>query len=333
MKTKVDIISGFLGAGKTTFINKLLENEEYKRDVALIENEFGDIGIDGDLISNPDINIKEINAGCICCSVADNFNSGIITIIEKYKPKRMIIEPSGVAKLSEIVSICNKDNIKDLLEINSIITVVDGTKFNLYLTNFSEFYINQIKNANFIFISRKENLGDDLDKVINQIKGLNKKVKIINNLEELNLEKVDEDIRKRTLNKNSLDFNNVFLHNEITSTVLSANNKKKTVIEKGSFKIANKGTINRTKDSFQSIGINTEKIFSEDELRYVIKKTKYFGDILRVKGFVQLNENEYFQFNFVPDELEINIVKYKGTGKVSIIGQRLNKKGLESLFS
>lgn len=306
MKTKVDIISGFLGAGKTTFINKMLENEEYKKDVALIENEFGDIGIDGDLISNQDINIKEINAGCICCSVADDFHSGIITIIEKYKPKRMIIEPSGVAKLSEIVSICNKDNLKDLLEINSIITVVDGTKFNLYLTNFSEFYINQIKNANFIFISRKENLVDDLDKVINQIK---------------------------SLNKNSIDFNNRSLHNEITSTVLSANNKKKTVIEKGSFKIANKGTINRTKAAFQSIGINTENIFSEDELRYVINKTKYFGDILRVKGFVQLNENKYFQFNFVPDELEIKIVKYKGTGKVSIIGQRLNKEGLENLFS
>lgn len=324
MKTKVDIISGFLGAGKTTLINKLLKCEGYKKDVALIENEFGDIGIDGSLISSRDIDIKEINSGCICCSVANDFYSEIIAIIDKYKPKRIIIEPSGVSKLSEIISICNKEGVKDLLEIDSIITVVDGVKFNLYLTNFSEFYIDQIKNANLIFVSRKDILGDTLEKVTKQIRSLNKKVKIIDEFEEVNL----ENIKKKDSVKRNLDS---IKNNKPKS--LKLNNKNNILKSRENLKIANKGTINKTKATFQSIGINTERIFSEDELKYIIDKSKYFGEILRIKGFVNLSENKSIQFNFVPNELEIKVIDYKGKGKISIIGQDLNKKGLETLFS
>lgn len=323
MKTKIDIISGFLGAGKTTLINKLLKCEEYKKDIALIENEFGDIGIDGSLISSTDINIKEINSGCICCSVANDFYNGIIAIVEKYKPRRIIIEPSGVSKLSEIISICNKEELKEILEIDSIITVVDGVKFNLYLMNFSEFYIDQIKNADSIFVSRKDILGDNLEKIINQIKSLNNKAKIISELEEINLKD------KKYSYKESLD-NNI-QSNKIKRIKL--NNKNKIISPRGNLKIANKGTINKTKATFQSIGINTERIFSEDELKYIIDKSKYFGEILRIKGFVNLSENKSIQFNFVPNELEVKVIDYKGKGKISIIGQDLNKKGLEKLFS
>lgn len=323
MKTKIDIISGFLGAGKTTLINKLLKCEEYKKDIALIENEFGDIGIDGSLISSTDINIKEINSGCICCSVANDFYNGIITIVEKYKPRRIIIEPSGVSKLSEIISICNKEELKEILEIDSIITVVDGVKFNLYLMNFSEFYIDQIKNANSIFVSRKDILGDNLEKIINQIKSLNNKAKIISELEEINLKD------KKYSYKESLD-NNI-QSNKIKHIKL--NNKNKIISPRGNLKIANKGTINKTKATFQSIGINTERIFSEDELKYIIDKSKYFGEILRIKGFVNLSKNKSIQFNFVPNELEVKVIDYKEKGKISIIGQDLNKKGLEKLFS
>ena len=318
MKTKVDIVSGFLGAGKTTLINKLLKCEEYKKDIALIENEFGDIGIDGDLISSTDINIKEINSGCICCSVANDFYNGIIAIVDKYKPRRIIIEPSGVSKLSEIISICNKEDLKDLLEINSIITVVDGMKFNLYLTNFSEFYIDQIKNANRIFISRKDILGDNLEKIINQIKSLNNKAKIISELKEMNIENIEK--KERNIKNNKIKD-------------IKLNNKNKILRPIENLKIANKGTINKTKATFQSIGINTERIFSEDELKYIVDKLKYFGEILRIKGFVNLSENKFIQFNFVPNELEVKVIDYKGKGKISIIGQDLNKKGLEKLFS
>lgn len=323
MKTKIDIISGFLGAGKTTLINKLLKCEEYKKDIALIENEFGDIGIDGSLISSTDINIKEINSGCICCSVANDFYNGIIAIVEKYKPRRIIIEPSGVSKLSEIISICNKEELKEILEIDSIITVVDGVKFNLYLMNFSEFYIDQIKNADSIFVSRKDILGDNLEKIINQIKSLNNKAKIISELEEINLKD------KKYSYKESLD-NNI-QSNKIKHIKL--NNKNKIISPRGNLKIANKGTINKTKATFQSIGINTERIFSEDELKYIIDKSKYFGEILRIKGFVNLSKNKSIQFNFVPNELEVKVIDYKEKGKISIIGQDLNKKGLEKLFS
>lgn len=324
MKTKVDIISGFLGAGKTTLINKLLKCEGYKKDVALIENEFGDIGIDGSIISSRDIDIKEINSGCICCSVANDFYSEIIAIIDKYKPKRIIIEPSGVSKLSEIISICNKEGVKDLLEIDSIITVVDGVNFNLYLTNFSEFYIDQIKNANLIFVSRKDILGDTLEKVTKQIRSLNKKARIIDEFEEVNL----ENIKKKDSVKRNLDS---IKNNKPKSPKL--NNKNNILKSRENLKIANKGIINKTKATFESIGINTGKIFSQDELKYIINKSKYFGDILRIKGFVNLSEDKSIQFNFVPNELEMKVIDYKINGKISIIGQGLNKKGLEKLFS
>ncbi|WP_317412708.1 GTP-binding protein, partial [Clostridium baratii] len=114
---------------------------------------------------------------------------------------------------------------------------------------------------------------------------------------------------------------------------IKLNNKNKIISPRGNLKIANKGTINKTKATFQSIGINTERIFSEDELKYIIDKSKYFGEILRIKGFVNLSENKSIQFNFVPNELEVKVIDYKEKGKISIIGQDLNKKGLEKIFS
>ncbi len=156
---KVDIISGFLGAGKTTLIKKLFENSFKNERVALVENEFGEIGIDGVFLKDAGIEIKEINSGCICCSLVGNFETALNELIEKYNPTRIIIEPSGVGKLSEIVKAVTDAN-KDL-KLNVLCTVVDGGKYKMYSKNFGEFYVDQISEANTIVVSKTEKLTEE----------------------------------------------------------------------------------------------------------------------------------------------------------------------------
>ncbi len=149
---KVDIISGFLGAGKTTLIKKLFEGALKNENVVLIENEFGEIGIDGTFLKDSGVSIKEINAGCICCSLVGDFASSLKEVIAKYNPERIIIEPSGVGKLSDIVGAVL--NVDAPLQINIVATVVDGTKAKVYMKNFGEFFNNQIETAKTILISK-----------------------------------------------------------------------------------------------------------------------------------------------------------------------------------
>ena len=153
---KVDVISGFLGAGKTTVIKKLFESAKFKNEkVVLIENEFGEIGIDGSFLKEAGIKIKEINAGCICCSLVGDFESSIKELVETYRPDRILIEPSGVGKLSDIVNAVKKVKDEDL-KINILCTVVDGKKAKLQLKNFGEFFVNQVSTADSIIVTKTD---------------------------------------------------------------------------------------------------------------------------------------------------------------------------------
>ena len=156
---KVDVISGFLGAGKTTLIKKIFESVLKKEKVVLIENEFGEIGIDGTFLKESGIQIKEINAGCICCSLVGDFATSMDEVISKYNPERIIIEPSGVGKLSDIVNAVLK--LKEELQINILATVVDGLKTKMYLKNFGEFFNNQVEAANTIVISKTDKMSEE----------------------------------------------------------------------------------------------------------------------------------------------------------------------------
>jgi G3E family GTPase len=156
---KVDVISGFLGAGKTTLIKKLFASCMGKEKIALIENEFGEIGIDGAFLKGSGVKIKEINAGCICCSLVGNFESSIKEIVDKYKPDRIIIEPSGVGKLSDIVRAVERTDAN--LKLNIVATVVDGGKVKMYVKNFGEFYNDQVKEANTIVMSKTDKLSPE----------------------------------------------------------------------------------------------------------------------------------------------------------------------------
>ena len=175
---KVDIISGFLGAGKTTLIKKLYKNVFKNEKVVLIENEFGEIGIDGAFLKDSGIEIKEINSGCICCSLVGDFSSSMKEVISKFNPERIIIEPSGVGKLSDIINAVNK--VEADLSLNIIATVVDGPKAKIYMKNFGEFFINQVEAANTIVVSKVDKMSEEkLVDLVHLLKEKNENANII----------------------------------------------------------------------------------------------------------------------------------------------------------
>lgn len=173
--TKIDIISGFLGAGKTTLIKKLLKESFVGEQVVLIENEFGEIGIDGGFLKEAGIEIREMNSGCICCSLVGDFGVALQEVIEKYHPDRIVIEPSGVGKLSDVTKAVLSVEENADIEINSLTTVVDVKKCKMYLRNFGEFFENQVEHANTIILSRTD-VADE-SKVQETVKLLKDKMK------------------------------------------------------------------------------------------------------------------------------------------------------------
>ena len=178
--TKIDVISGFLGAGKTTLIKKLLKEAWTGEQVVLIENEFGEIGIDGGFLKDSGIEITEMNSGCICCSLVGDFGTALKEVMDKYHPDRIVIEPSGVGKLSDVVRAVEKADLGDDAKLNSAITVVDANKAKLYVKNFGEFFVNQVENAGTIILSRTGDISDEkLAKALEILKEHNSKATII----------------------------------------------------------------------------------------------------------------------------------------------------------
>ena len=181
--TKIDIVSGFLGAGKTTFIQKMLKEVLNKEKVVLIENEFGEIGIDGGFLKEAGIEIKEMNSGCICCSLVGDFGASLKEVIKTYSPERILIEPSGVGKLSDVIKAVadleSKENLTDVA-LNAAIVVVDVSKCKMYIKNFGEFFINQVEAAGTIILSRTQNVSEEkLNEAIALLREHNAKATII----------------------------------------------------------------------------------------------------------------------------------------------------------
>ena len=182
--TKIDIVSGFLGAGKTTFIQKMLKEAFKGEQVVLIENEFGEIGIDGGFLKESGIEIKEMNSGCICCSLVGDFGTSLKEVIATYHPERILIEPSGVGKLSDVIKAVAdielaNDEMKDV-KLNTAVAVVDVSKAKMYIKNFGEFFVNQVESAGTIILSRTQNVSEEkVTEVVNLLKEHNPKATII----------------------------------------------------------------------------------------------------------------------------------------------------------
>ena len=178
--TKIDIVSGFLGAGKTTLIKKLLSEVFAGTKVVLIENEFGEIGIDGGFLKESGIEIREMNAGCICCSLVGDFGTSLKEVMETYAPERILIEPSGVGKLSDVMRAINDASEHTQMHLNSAVAVVDASKCKVYLKNFGEFFDNQIAYAGTIILSRTDKISQEkIDECVELLRALNKDATII----------------------------------------------------------------------------------------------------------------------------------------------------------
>ena len=177
--TKVDIFSGFLGAGKTTLIKKLITEGYDTKNIVLIENEFGEIGVDTGFLRDSGIQINEMVAGCICCTLVGDFGKALNEVVEQYNPDRILIEPSGVGKLSDVI-IAVQDLHNENIELNAFTTVVDAKRYKMYMDNFGEFFTNQVEHAGTIFLSHQQGMsGDELDDIVKDIRTLNDDANIV----------------------------------------------------------------------------------------------------------------------------------------------------------
>lgn len=299
---KVDVISGFLGAGKTTLIKKLLKAYESEK-VVLLENEFGDIGIDGDIVERDGFDVVEITSGCICCIMKKDFVNIFGKILEGYKPERVIIEPTGISILSEIIEVLKRPEFEEKCTINSLTTVIDGINYLQHRDTFGEFFEDQIINAGTLIVSKSQLIDKiTLDETIISLKELNSKAPILTlNWSEMNHEEV-----KNLLNLDlNVDFDDLFY----TEYKPCSDNQ------------------------FDTLGIKTSKKFTEDGLREILEKLKEseYGIVLRGKGFVKGIDQD-LEFSYANGQFEIYSGNFDSTGKLCIIGQGLNDKKIKELF-
>lgn len=310
MKIKIDIFSGFLGAGKTFLIKKIINEGSYNENIAIIENEFGEVSIDALILRDSNIKVKEINSGCICCEVTGDFKEAILEVINKYNPSRIIIEPSGVAKLTDIIKIFKESKLRDKVEIDNIITVIDPEKFDMYFKNFKDFYEDQILNTKKIVLSRAQNIkSNDLDNIITKIKRVNKRAVIISD----DWQKIKGIDILDKIEFNSLNINEY----------RGIKPRLKTI------------ETSKAKDVFESFAIYPSCNYSKLELISKFKfisSSRSFGDVIRAKGVVRLKDDTFGQFDFVKDEFEIRKINNSISSVISFIGVNLNKKEIEKLF-
>ena len=348
---KVDIISGFLGAGKTTLIKKLFSQAFANQKVALIENEFGEIGIDGAFLKETGVNIKEINSGCICCSLSGNFKDALKELISTYELDRIIIEPSGVGKLSEVISaVEGVDGVK----VNVLCTVVDGNKIKMYHKNFGEFYIDQIINANSIVLSKTENFSQEkLIEVSEYIKQYNPTATIITTpVKELDgktlLENLEDGEALMAFVINALKQNpaNHHHHHEHHDHDCDCGHEHHEHHDHDcdcghehhdhEHHEGCKCGCHHNHDAdeiFDSVYVEAPLKFSKSTLEGILTSfdSGSYGEILRAKGVVN-GEGGWIHFDYVPGMVDIRDGAPDINGKICVIGVNLNKDKIKEVF-
>lgn len=346
---KVDIFSGFLGAGKTTLIKKLIE-EGYKGEkIVLIENEFGEIGIDGGFLKDSGIQINEMNSGCICCSLVGDFGKALIQVIEEFSPERILIEPSGVGKLSDIIEAVKRLDIENV-ELNVFATVVDATKAKRYMKNFGEFFNNQIENAGAIILSHTQKLTDEkLDSTIEIIKEHNPNATIITTpWEKLSGEQILKTIERNNTIESMIDHMTEEHHHHHDESCCCGDEhhdhdddcycgeEHHEHSEDCCCGHDHDHNHHHADEIFDSIGTMTTKKFAIEDLKKALEAFEdenTYGFVLRAKGIVRSeNEDEWIYFDYVPGEIDIRKGKPDVTGKLCIIGYKMKKDKIKELF-
>lgn len=307
MKLKIDIISGFLGAGKTTLIKKLLEENVFDEKIVIIENEYGEVGIDGALLSDQSIEVKELTSGCICCSLRRDFLASIDEVVNTFNPSRILVEPSGVATVDVITAAEKYANLDENRMLNMRIFVLDVLKYEFTSSYFGDFFINQVKNAKTIVFSRTQNAGSEITaKVMQAVKEINPSASILTTpWDELTAE-------------------------QIVSLAEQHNTIKEMYLIENDVAVSTKGV------KFENWGTQTLKIYSEDELRKILESfddREKYGFIVRGKGILPVDSEKWVQFDYTLGEIEIKDSYSSTSGMISVIGTDLNKNKLMNTFT
>ena len=369
-KTKIDIVSGFLGAGKTTLIKKLLKEALAGTQVVLIENEFGEIGIDGGFLKESGIKIREMNAGCICCSLVGDFGKSLKEVMEQYHPDRILIEPSGVGKLSDVMRAVNNAAVGTDMEMNSAVAVVDATKAKMYIRNFGEFFLNQIENAGTILLTRTDKASkEQIDEAVKLLREHNSKATIIttplaeldgkvvldtiegNNdlqkemLEEVLAEKEEEGHHHHHHHHHDEDHDD---HDEDEDDDDDDEDDHdghehhhhhhhhegsgETADENG---VRHHHSEHDADEVFGSWGMETPAKFTKERIEKCLEAlgdSDKYGVVLRAKGMVPAEDGTWIHFDYVPEETNVRSGSADVTGKICVIGANLNDDSLDALF-
>ena len=392
--TRIDIVSGFLGAGKTTLIKKLLSEALSGQKVVLIENEFGEIGVDGGFLKEAGIEIKEMNSGCICCSLVGDFGTSLQEVMKTYSPERILIEPSGVGKLSDVMKAVQDVDMGEDVQLNSAVAVVDASKCKMYIKNFGEFFINQIAHAGTIILSRTQNISEEkLHKAIELIREHNDKATIIttpwDKLEGKNILDTIEgatDLEKELMEQVKAAHEHHHHHDHGEECTCGCHDHEHEHHHHhdhgeectcgchehehehhhhhdhgeectcgchdhehehhhhhdhgeectcGCHDHEHHGH-HHADEVFTSWGLETPHEYTKDEITSILEALeddKAYGFVLRSKGMVPEKETgEWIYFDYVPGESNVRAGKPDVTGKICVIGSKLNEENLQKLF-
>ena len=374
---KIDIISGFLGAGKTTLIKKLLSEALKGQQVVLIENEFGEIGIDGGFLKDAGVNITEMNSGCICCSLVGDFGTALKDVITKFNPDRIIIEPSGVGKLSDVIKAVQGVAEDAPIELNSLVTVADANKCKMYMKNFGEFYNNQVESAHTIVLSRTQNMKQDkLEACVAMIREHNKDAAVITTpWDELTGEQLlaamekpvsladmvmaEEDIcpvcgghhdhdhedhdHDHHHDHEDHDHDHHHDHDEHhhdhdhdEHCGCDHDHDHEHHHDHDDHCGCGHDHHHHADEVFTSWGKETPRKYTKEEVETILKalaaENNEYGIILRAKGMLPSPDGTWIYFDMVPEEYEIREGQPEYTGRLCVIGSKIDETKLEKLF-
>ena len=379
--TKVDIYSGFLGAGKTTLIKKMI-SEGYKgQKLVLIENEFGEIGIDGGFLQDAGINITEMNSGCICCSLVGDFGRALKKVIAEYSPDRVIIEPSGVGKLSDVIGAVNKVTGDDVT-LGYTVAVVDASKVKVYMKNFGEFYNNQIETASTIILSRTDSISQfKLDTAVSMLREHNQVASIVTTpwdqltgeqlvaamegkaslaaelakMEMERLEDEDDDCcchhhhddddddeehehHHHHHDEDEDDDEHEHHHHHNDECCHDHDHEEHEHHHDHDGECCHDHEHHHhhhhADEVFTSWGVETAKKFTKEAVEAALKglDTEKYGLVLRAKGILPAEDGTWIHFDYVPEEVSIRTGGADITGKLCVIGSKLDEKAIAELF-
>ena len=374
--TKIDIFSGFLGAGKTTLIKKLFEEIYKGQKVVLIENEFGEIGIDGGFLKEAGVEIREMNSGCICCSLVGDFGTALKEVIAKYEPQRIVIEPSGVGKLSDVIKAVQKIENEVEIKLNSFTTVVDATKCKMYMKNFGEFFSNQIEYAGTVILSRTDKASEEkIATALEIIRGLNQTAAVITTpIEKLSGEKIlDTMENNRSLEKELMDeevcpvcgghhghehhhdhdheecgcgheHEHEHHHDHDHEECGCGHDHEHEHHHDHDHEECGCGHDHdhdhhhhhHADEVFTSWGKETTKKYTKEGIHEILEALSNhndeYGMVLRAKGMVEGEDGQWIYFDMVPGEADVREGAPEYTGRICVIGSKMNEANLARLF-